>query len=345
MANSYSFARLWLTRLAVIGVLITGTVVALGAWTRLEDAGLGCPDWPTCYGSITVPLSEQAIARAHELYPDQPLVAAKAWPEMIHRHFAKAIGLLCILMAAFAVLGYRRGEKDLPVKHAVFLLLLVCLQGAFGAWTVTMKLFPPVVTGHLMFGFATFTTLVLLVLRLSPFLRASGSAAVRGLLPVAVLALAALVAQIALGGWTASNYAATMCTGLPVCQDGWQDVLNFPEAFSIHTYAGTSYEFAPHLDAAAKLTIHVAHRLGAFVATGALLLVVLLLLARGGAGRYRRFAGAIAAVLTVQLALGVSNVVFHLPLSVAVAHNVVALVLLQVLVALVYSLVQERKPA
>lgn len=345
MANSYSFARLWLTRLAVIGVLIAGTVVALGAWTRLEDAGLGCPDWPTCYGSITVPLSEQAIARAHELYPDQPLVASKAWPEMIHRHFAKTIGLLCILMAFFAVLGYRRGEKDLPVKHAVFLLLLVCLQGAFGAWTVTMKLFPPVVTGHLLFGFATFTTLVLLVLRLSPFLRASGNAAVRGLLPVALLALVALVAQIALGGWTASNYAATMCTGLPVCQAGWQDVLNFPEAFSIHTYAGTSYEFAPHLDAAAKLTIHVAHRLGAFVATGALLLVVLLLLARGGAGRYRRFAGAIAGVLAVQVALGVSNVVFHLPLPVAVAHNLVALVLLQVLVALVYSLVQERKPA
>lgn len=345
MANQYSFARLWLTRLAVISVLIAGTVVALGAWTRLEDAGLGCPDWPTCYGSITVPLSEQAIARAQELYPDQPLVAAKAWPEMIHRHFAKTIGLLCILMAFFAVLGYRRGEKDLPVKHAVFLLLLVCLQGAFGAWTVTLKLFPPVVTGHLLFGFATFTTLVLLVLRLSPFLRASGNAAAARLLPVAVLALVALVAQIELGGWTASNYAATMCTGLPVCQSGWQDLLNVQDAFAIHTYAGTSYEFGPHLDAAAKLTIHVAHRLGALVATGLLLLLVLLLLARGGAGRYRRFAGLVIVVLAVQVALGVSNVVFHLPLPVAVAHNFVALVLLQVLVALIYSLVQERKPA
>ena len=176
MANStsphlpYSRARLWLTRLAVISVLITATVVALGAWTRLSDAGLGCPDWPTCYGSITVPLSEQAITRAHELYPDQPFVAAKAWPEMIHRHFAKTIGVLCIAMAGLALYASRR-EKDIPVKHAVFLLLLVCLQGAFGAWTVTMKLFPPVVTGHLLFGFATFTLLFLLVLRLSPFLR------------------------------------------------------------------------------------------------------------------------------------------------------------------------------
>lgn len=345
MANSYSFARLWLTRLAVIGVLVTATVVALGAWTRLADAGLGCPDWPTCYGSITVPLSEQAIARANELYPEQPLVAAKAWPEMIHRHFAKAIGLLCIFMAGFALLARRRGESDVPAGHAVFLLLMVCLQGAFGAWTVTMKLFPPVVTAHLLFGFATFTTLFLLALRLSPFLRASGNAGVRALLPVTVLALVVLVAQIALGGWTASNYAATMCTGLPICQDGWVGILDWREAFAIHTYAGTTFEFAPHLDTAAKLTIHVAHRLGAIVATGVLLLLALLLWRRGGAGRYRRFAGVITLVLAVQVALGISNVVFHLPLSVAVAHNFVALLLLQVLAALIFSLVQERKHA
>ncbi|HET8731585.1 MAG TPA: COX15/CtaA family protein [Moraxellaceae bacterium] len=345
MAKHYSVSRLWLTRLAVIGVLIAGTVVALGAWTRLKDAGLGCPDWPTCYGSITVPLSDQAIARAHELYPNQPFIAAKAWPEMIHRHFAKTVGLLCILMAFFAVRGYSQGEKDLPVRHAVFLLLLVCLQGAFGAWTVTLKLFPPVVTGHLLFGFATFTTLFLLALRLSPFLRSSGNSVAGRLLPVAVIALAALVTQIALGGWTASNYAATMCTGLPVCQGGWQDVLNVRDAFTIHTYAGTSYEFGPHLDAAAKLTIHVAHRLGAFVATGMVTLLAVLLFVKGGAGRYRRFAGLLALVLALQVGLGVSNVLFHLPLPVAVAHNFVALMLLQVLVALIFSLVQERKSA
>lgn len=330
-----------MTRFAVIGVLITACVVGLGAWTRLSDAGLGCPDWPTCYGSITVPLSEQAIARAHELYPDQPFVAAKAWPEMIHRHFAKTIGVLCIAMAGLALYASRR-EKNIPVKHAVFLLLLVCLQGAFGAWTVTMKLFPPVVTGHLLFGFATFTTLFLLALRLSPFLRNSHNVKARGLLPLAVLAIIVLALQIALGGWTASNYAATMCTGLPVCQDGWQAVLNFPEAFAIHIYSGTTYEFAPHLDAAAKLTIHVAHRIGAMMTTAVILLLVLLLLLRGGAGRYRIFAGWLLLVLATQLALGVSNVVFHLPLAVAVAHNVVALLLLQVLVALTFSLTQEK---
>lgn len=346
MANSnfppLSPARLWLTRLAVITVFITAIVVALGAWTRLADAGLGCPDWPTCYGSITVPLSEQAIARAHELYPDQPFVAAKAWPEMIHRHFAKTIGLLCIAMAGLAIYAARR-EKDVPVKHAVFLLLLVCLQGAFGAWTVTMKLFPPVVTGHLLFGFATFTTMFLLALRLSPFLRSSGDVAARKLLPLAVLALLVLVLQIALGGWTASNYAATVCIELPVCQAGWEQWLDFPEAFAIHTYEGTTFEFAPHLEAAAKLTIHVSHRIGAMVTTAVLLLLALLLLARG-AGRYRRFAWSLLLVLALQVGLGLSNIVFHLPLAVAVAHNVAALLLLQVLVALTFSLRQERAP-
>lgn len=342
MANSLSTARLWLTRLAVIGVVITATVVALGAWTRLEDAGLGCPDWPTCYGSITVPLSEQAIARAQALYPDQPLVAAKAWPEMIHRHFAKTIGLLCVLMAGIALWASRR-EKDIPVRHAVLLLFMVCLQGAFGAWTVTMKLFPPVVTGHLLFGFATFTTLFLLALRLSPFLRNSGNRAVAALLPLTVVAAFVLVAQIALGGWTASNYAATVCTSLPVCQDGWMQVLNVPEAFAIHTYAGTTYEFAPHLAPDAKITIHVAHRIGAMLTTTILVLLAVLLWVRAGDERYRQFARVLGLVLLVQVVLGISNVVFHLPLAVAVAHNVIALLLLQVLVALIYSLWQEER--
>lgn len=342
MANTTFSARLWLTRLAVIGVLITATVVALGAWTRLEDAGLGCPDWPTCYGSITVPLSEQAIARANELYPDQPFVAEKAWPEMIHRHFAKTIGLLCVLMAGIALWAARR-EKDIPVKHAVLLLLMVCLQGAFGAWTVTMKLFPPVVTGHLLFGFATFTTLLLLVVRLSPFLKDSRNHVARALLPIAWLVLLVLIVQIALGGWTASNYAATVCTALPVCQEGWMAILNVPDAFAIHTYAGTTYEFAPHLAPDAKITIHVAHRIGAWTTTALLLMVALLLWFRAGGERYRRFAMFLGAGLLIQVLLGISNVVFHLPLAVAVAHNVVALLLLQVLVTLIYSLRQEGR--
>lgn len=342
MAESISSARLWLTRLAVISVLITATVVALGAWTRLEDAGLGCPDWPTCYGSITVPMSAQAIEQGQSLYPDSPFSAEKAWPEMIHRHFAKTIGLLCIIMAGIAVWAARR-DKDIPVKHTVFLLLMVCLQGAFGAWTVTMKLFPPVVTGHLLFGFATFTTLVLLVARLSPFLKASGNAAAASLLPFAILSAAVLVLQIALGGWTAANYAASVCTALPVCQDGWRDVMNLQDAFAIHSYAGTTYEFAPHLGPTEKITIHVMHRLGAWTATALLLVLSVMLWFRAGQYRYRRFALFLAGGVLLQVLLGMSNVLFNLPLAVAVAHNVVALLLLQVMALLVSSLVQEKR--
>ena len=339
MVNSAS-ARAWLTRLAIAGVLLAFCVVMLGAWTRLSDAGLGCPDWPTCYGSITVPLSDAAIARAHELYPDQPFVAAKAWPEMIHRHFAKAIGLLCLALVLIALRG-RRHDPALPVGHVVFLFLLVCLQGALGAWTVTMKLFPPVVTGHLLLGFTTLTTLFLLALRSSRAFAPTRTPHAAVVLPLAMMAIVVLAAQIALGGWTASNYAATVCTGLPVCQSGWQGVLNFPEAFAIHTYAGTTYEFAPHLDPAAKVTIHVMHRLGAMVTTF-ILLAFAVRLWRLAVPRYRGFALILLAVLGVQVGLGVSNIVFHLPLAVAVAHNVVALVLMQVLVAAAFSLYRER---
>lgn len=337
MANS---ARVWLTRLAIFAVLLAFVVVMLGAWTRLSDAGLGCPDWPTCYGSITVPLSDAAIARAHELYPDQPFVAAKAWPEMIHRHFAKAIGFVCLLLMLVALKG-RRQDPEMPVKHAVFLFLLVCLQGAFGAWTVTMKLFPPVVTGHLLLGFTTLTLLFLLALRSSRAFAPTHARGAVALWPLALIAIVILALQIALGGWTASNYAATVCTGLPICQAGWQQVLNFPEAFAMHTYAGTTYEFAPHLDPAAKVTIHVAHRIGAMLTTLTLLAFAALLW-RLGLARYRGFALAILAVLAVQIGLGVSNIIFHLPLAVAVAHNVVALVLMQLLVAAAFSLYRER---
>lgn len=333
-------ARRWLKRLAVLGVVLVLVVVTLGAWTRLRDAGLGCPDWPTCYGSITVPLSEAAIQRAHALYPDQPFVAAKAWPEMIHRHFAKAVGLLCLILLVLAWRGCRH-DKALPVGHILFLFLLVCLQGAFGAWTVTMKLFPPVVTGHLLLGFLTLTTLTVLVLRLWDAFPASGDRRAPAVLPLAVAATGILVVQIALGGWTASNYAATVCTGLPVCQPGWSQMLDFPGAFRLSGHAVESYEYAPHLEPGAKLAIHVLHRFGAMLTAAVLALLALLLWWRASSRRYRGFAVAIFLVLLVQLTLGVSNVVLQLPLPVAVAHNVVAALLLQLLVALVFSLYRE----
>lgn len=332
--------RLRLATLARFGVLLALTVIMLGAWTRLRDAGLGCPDWPTCYGHLTVPADPASLARAAEQFPGQVVVPAKAWPETIHRYFASSIGAVILVLAVWML---RRRMQGLPWRHGLGLLALVCLQGGFGALTVTEKLFPPVVTGHLLLGFSTLTLLFLLMLRLSRAFPATGDRGAARMLPWVWLVLPVLVLQIMLGGWTASNYAATVCTELPVCQAGWQSVWAPDEAFRLFRPDDRSWEYAPHLDAAAKITIHAAHRIGAMVTAGALLLLAVFLWRRTRHSRYRRFALALCAGVLAQVGLGVMNVVAHLPLWNAVAHNVCAAILLQVLVALGFALHREQQ--
>lgn len=335
-----SFDRRTLVRISRMAVLLTLTVILLGAWTRLRDAGLGCPDWPMCYGHFTVPTSPESLARADALFPGQEVVPAKAWPETIHRYFASGIGLVILILTSLML--SRRKEIDMPWRHGLFLLALVCLQGAFGAWTVTEKLYPPVVTGHLLLGFSTLTGLFLLHLRLRRAFPRTGDWRMARFFRLALFALGVVVLQIMLGGWTASNYAATVCTDLPVCQPGWMQLLQWREAFSLTHIDDVSYEFAPHLGAAAKVTIHVAHRLGAMVVVATLLLLAFQLARHAQAIRYRIFAGVIVLALSVQILLGVVNVYFQLPLWNAVAHNVWAAVLLQILVALAYALKKEK---
>lgn len=327
-------------RLTKYAIVLTLIVIMLGAWTRLRDAGLGCPDWPTCYGHLTVPSTPEALARADALYPGQEVVPEKAWPETIHRYFASAIGLLILILATwmFAL----RHRADVPWRHGLALLVLVCTQGAFGALTVTEKLYPPIVTAHLLFGFTTLTVLFLLYLRVSHAFPRSGDERVGSLRWLVYGAAAIVVLQIMLGGWTASNYAATVCTELPICQSGWPALMQWRDAFSLTHVDDFNYEYAPHLDAASKVTVHVAHRLGAFVVVATVMTLVVLLLQRARCARYRYFAGVIAGALLIQVGLGVANIVFQLPLWNAVAHNVWAAVLLQILVALAYSLHQEK---
>ena len=329
-----------LVRITKYAILLTLTVIILGAWTRLRDAGLGCPDWPTCYGHLTVPSSPEALAKADALYPGQQVVPEKAWPETIHRYFASAIGLLILILATW--MFYVRRSVELPWRHGLFLLVLVCTQGAFGALTVTEKLYPPVVTAHLLLGFSTLTVLFLLYLRLSKAFPRTGDDRIRQLRLVVYFAIAVVVLQITLGGWTASNYAATVCTELPICQSGWPALMQWRDAFSLTHVDDFNYEYAPHLGAASKVTIHVAHRLGAFVVVATVLLLVAQLLRHARSARYRIFAGAIAGALVVQVLLGLANVLFQLPLWNAVAHNVWAAVLLQILVALAFSIHQEK---
>lgn len=338
MASS-TYPRLY--RAVRFAVVLTLIVIMLGAWTRLRDAGLGCPDWPTCYGHLTVPSTPDSLARAEVLYPGMQVEPDKAWPETIHRYFAASIGLVILLLAG--AMYRRRQHANMPWRHALALLVLVCVQGAFGALTVTEKLYPPVVTLHLLFGFSTLTGLFWLLLRLRRAFPPTGDRGVARVQGLLALTMAALVVQIILGGWTASNYAATVCTELPICQAGWQQAWTPAEAFSVFHDNDQSYEFAPHLGAAEKITIHATHRLGAMVVTALFLMLMVQLLRCSQASRYRWFVLALGIGLTVQITLGVSNVVAGLPLWNAVAHNVWAAILIQLLVALAYAIHREKR--
>jgi cytochrome c oxidase assembly protein subunit 15 len=313
-----------LARLAAAGVVLAAVVVVLGAYTRLVDAGLGCPDWPGCYGFLTVPRADHHIAEAEARFPDTPVEAHKAWPEMIHRYFASGLGLLILIIAAVAL---RHRNADVPVGLPLGLVALVILQGAFGAWTVTLKLWPQVVTAHLLGGMATLALLWLLVLRL----RAPPAIEVR-LRAHAWLALAVVILQIALGGWTTSNYAALACPDFPTCQGVWWPDMDFARAFHVTQEVGPNY-LGGLLHADARIAIHLMHRMGAI----AVLLVVGSLAWRLATQASSRSLGTcLAAVLLVQLALGIANVVLSLPLAVATAHNATGALLLLVVVTVNY---------
>ncbi len=318
----------WLNLITLILALF---VIALGAYTRLKDAGLGCPDWPGCYGKLTVPSLQEDILLANEQYPLRPVEAAKAWPEMIHRYMAGTLGL-CILMLAFLNFKYKTPERTLTTG----LLLLVVGQALLGMWTVTLKLFPTVVMAHLLGGFATFTLLCLLYIKQTPsFHQAQANLIVadtqyRSLYNLSLIALTVLILQISLGGWTAANYAATICTSLPICQGNWAEHLNFSSAFKLWGHGAIDYEFARHLAPDAKITIHVSHRFGAVITTLLILACIIKLFAiQHKITTYSALL--LCSLLLVQVTLGVSNILFQLPLAIAVAHNLVAALLLAML--------------
>ncbi|MCL5255563.1 MAG: COX15/CtaA family protein [Gammaproteobacteria bacterium] len=311
-------------------------VIVLGAFTRLTDAGLGCPDWPGCYGFLSVPQSESRQAIAVEAFPDAPLDTQKAWNEMIHRYAAGTLGFLVLAIAVVAI--RRRKKADThhqPLKLPIFLLILICWQAALGMWTVTMMLQPVIVMLHLLGGFTTFSLLYLLYLRETPYRAPGGDPALRKLRSLAAFSMIVVVGQIALGGWVAANYAALACTELPVCEGSWVSQLDFAGAFSLPQAA--TYEFGVH-SYAERMTMHVMHRIGAIVTTLVLGFLLFKLWAQAQTQLFKNSAFVITALLVVQLALGVSNVVFSLPLAVAVAHNAVGALLLIALVGLNYNL-------
>lgn len=303
-------------RLNGLALLLCFSVVVLGAYVRLSHAGLGCPDWPGCYGQLLAP--EEPVPGY-----ERPLEIDKAWKEMIHRYAASVLGLLIVAMA---VLSLIKKNEGVPRLLPWALVALVIFQGILGMWTVTWQLKPLAVSAHLLGGMATLSLLYLLWRITGPKTREAGRAA--GLRGWASAALVLLAVQIFLGGWTSSNYAALACPDLPTCHGVWVPETDLDEAFTLWRGLGTNYEFGV-LDSRARVTIHYVHRLGAVVVTAALLLLVTLLWRRGE----KTLAGAVLAALTVQITLGLSIVALQLPLALAAAHNGGAALLLLSVVA------------
>lgn len=330
-----------LKRLVFISILLAILVVSLGAYTRLTHAGLGCPDWPGCYGFLDVPDTEEQLAHAQNAFPEHTIEPHKAWNEMIHRYFAGTLGLLVLAISIICIQGRKDG---LPLKLPIMILAVVVFQAALGMWTVTMKLMPIVVMGHLLGGFTTLALLFILYLRVNTALAVTPvvegeqretKKLMKFKLP-AIVGIVILTLQIALGGWTSSNYAALVCTELPICQDGWQAQLSFKNSFDFIPPEKATYEFG-HLDHHERVTIHVVHRIGAIVTAGYLLWLAFCLYKFSRNRRIQKAALVLVAILCLQVGLGVSNIVFSLPLFIAVSHNVVAACLMLALLFISYQ--------
>lgn len=330
------------SRLSLLATVLALGVVVLGAFVRLSDAGLGCPDWPTCYGHLTVPSSSKAVERAEQAYPDRPVVAHKAWKEMVHRYFAGTLGLLVFALAALA--WAKRGDPEQQLVVPLFLVGLIIFQALLGMWTVTLLLKPLVVMGHLLGGLTTLALLWWVTLRQRNMLSAqrAGGDRLAALRPWALLGLVVLVMQLALGGWTSANYAALACPDFPTCQTHWWPPMDFRDAFTLWRATGVDYEGGV-LTNSARVTIHMMHRLGALVTFLYLGWLAIRTMRVKLDPTLRRLGAALLAVLVTQVSLGIANVELSLPLPVAVAHNGVAALLLLTLVTLNHSLRPKPK--
>jgi heme a synthase len=296
-----------LKNIALISFFIAFTVVMLGAWVRLTDAGLGCPDWPGCYGDILVPNNVDLIDGFDQSLDDRPFNSGKAWREMIHRYLASALGILCLAILALA---WKRGEK---ILLPVLLVLMVGFQGILGMLTVTWLLKPVIVMAHLLGGLTTLSLLFLIVRKDKPKITASIN-----LKRLVLIGFFALITQIALGGWTSSNYAATACPDFPTCQSQWwPDSMNFTNGFDLWNEIGIDYE-GGILDSQARTAIHFSHRLGAI----ALILVTLIVgFSLRKISTTFILGSALLAILSVQVSIGISLIIFAFPITLAVLHN------------------------
>lgn len=327
-------------RLLLVAMLLAFLVIALGAFTRLVHAGLGCPDWPTCYGHLWVPDSHEEIAIANQRFEETPVETDKTWPEQLHRILASSLGLLIIIINLLFYVSKAGKSLTLGKKHALLILFAVIIQGLFGMWTVTLKLWPQVVTLHLLGGFTTLTLLWLLYLRLAakPWqLDSQSLQKISRLKTLATAAVIMLILQISLGGWTTSNYAAVACPDLPLCQQQWFPAMDFKQGFNILQEVGPNY-LGGQLDNASRVAIHISHRLGALAVTLLLMGLLFFIFKHGREKNLLCHAYSLTAILIAQISLGFANILLHFPVSIAVMHNVTAAILLLSLVSFRYRM-------
>ena len=320
-----------LRRVAWIATAFALLVIVFGAFVRLSNAGLSCPDWPTCYGKLTWPTQAHDIVSANAAFPDRPVESDKAWREQAHRILVGGLSLVTFALAGWAWLR-RRDIGHLAIVPW-FATVFIVFQALLGMWTVTLKLLPLVVTAHLLGGMTLFALLAYIALRLT--IVSMGNVENAALRSMAMIAIILLAVQIALGGWTSANYAALACgTDFPTCLGQWRPPTDFHSAFILWRGIGVDYEGGV-LDAAARTAIQLAHRLGALIVFAYGLLLALLAARRR---ETRTLALALGAALLLQVALGIGNVVLGLPLVTATAHNGGAALLLLVLLALIVRL-------
>ena len=305
--------------LSLFGICFAFVVIALGAWTRLVDAGLGCPDWPGCYGFVVFPINEADIAVAESRYPLFPYDINKAIPEVVHRYFAAGLGFIAILLV---YLSFRKTSDRSIQAWSSLLLLFICCQGVFGYLTVSLKLLPIIVTLHLFGGFTTLTLFYFIYLKSRNFSIFS-QINISNLKTIAGIAFIALIFQIFLGVWTSTNYASLACADFPTCQGTYLPEMDFKSGFNLNQEVGPNYLYGL-LDNPARVAIHYSHRVSAILVT----FIFLILMSRLWFSDAAPLASTIGILLLTQITLGIINVVYVLPLYVAIAHNLFAACLL-----------------
>jgi cytochrome c oxidase assembly protein subunit 15 len=306
-----------LQALTVLALFLTFDLVLFGSFTRLTDSGLGCPDWPGCYGNASPIGASHEIARAQEQMPTGPVTHTKAWIEMLHRYFATGVGVLIVTLLAATWVERKRGAA-VALSWPALTLAWVCVQGAFGAFTVTLKLQPAIVTLHLLGGIVLVALLVRQAVAYEHARSARGRMDIAPALRAGLIACLALVwLQVVLGGWVSTNYAVLACAGFPKCQGAWWPAMNFEQAFELWRPLGRTAD-GGHIDFSALVAIHYAHRLVAYAVLAAIAALVWQMNRCGVLARQAKW---LATLAMLQFLTGLSNVVFDWPLVAAVLHT------------------------